>query len=106
MRRVWQHQSGEIEGFTKTYKVNRLVYYECFDDPEMRSHVKRRSKAGDVEEECISRNEESEMGGFITDAFSAYETSFAYFSNSSGTTMIEASSGVLRVLRGPSLRSG
>ena len=33
MRRVWQHQSGEIEGFTKSYKVNRLVYYECFDDP-------------------------------------------------------------------------
>jgi putative endonuclease len=32
-RRVWQHQSGEIEGFTKDYKVNRLVYYECFDDP-------------------------------------------------------------------------
>src|SRR5260370_41641956 len=33
MRRVSQHQSGDIEGFTKTYKVNRLVYYECFDDP-------------------------------------------------------------------------
>jgi putative endonuclease len=33
MRRVWQHQSGEIGGFTKSYKVNRLVYYECFDDP-------------------------------------------------------------------------
>src|ERR1700751_6467132 len=33
LRRVWQHQSGEIEGFTKSYKVNRLVYYECFDDP-------------------------------------------------------------------------
>jgi putative endonuclease len=33
MRRVWQHQSGEIEGFTKSYKVNRIVYYECFDDP-------------------------------------------------------------------------
>src|SRR5215470_15292650 len=33
MRRVWQHQSGEIEGFSKSYKVNRLVYYKCFDDP-------------------------------------------------------------------------
>jgi len=33
VRRVWQHQNSEIEGFTKTYKVNRLVYYECFDDP-------------------------------------------------------------------------
>jgi putative endonuclease len=33
MRRVWQHQSGEIEGFTKTYRANRLVDYECFDNP-------------------------------------------------------------------------
>src|SRR5205823_5339108 len=33
MRRVWQHQKGQIEGFTKTYKVNRLIYYERFNDP-------------------------------------------------------------------------
>jgi putative endonuclease len=33
VRRVWQHQNSEIEGFTKTYKVNRLVYYERFNDP-------------------------------------------------------------------------
>ena len=33
MRRVWQHQNGEIDGFTKTYKINRLVYYERFNDP-------------------------------------------------------------------------
>ena len=31
VRRVWQHQNSEIEGFTRTYKVNRLVYYERFD---------------------------------------------------------------------------
>ena len=33
VRRVSQHQNGEIEGFTKIYKVNRLVYYETFKDP-------------------------------------------------------------------------
>jgi putative endonuclease len=33
MRRVWQHQNGEIERFTKMYKVNRLVYYERVNDP-------------------------------------------------------------------------
>ena len=33
VRRVWQHQSGEIEGFTKASEINRLVYYECFDAP-------------------------------------------------------------------------
>jgi len=33
MQRVSQHQNGEIEGFTKTYKVNRLIYCERFNDP-------------------------------------------------------------------------
>jgi putative endonuclease len=28
--RVMQHKSGEIEGFTRRYKINRLVYYEVF----------------------------------------------------------------------------
>ena len=32
-RRVWQHQNGEIDGLTKTYKANRLIYYERFNDP-------------------------------------------------------------------------
>jgi putative endonuclease len=27
-RRVMQHKSGEIEGFTKRYHINRLVYFE------------------------------------------------------------------------------
>jgi len=33
MRRVAQHQKGKIQGFTKTYNVNRLVYCERFNDP-------------------------------------------------------------------------
>ena len=28
--RVMQHKKGEIEGFTKKYKINRLVYFEKF----------------------------------------------------------------------------
>lgn len=28
--RALQHKSGEIEGFTKKYNINRLVYYEEF----------------------------------------------------------------------------
>jgi len=28
--RVLQHKSGEVEGFTKRYKVTRLVYYETY----------------------------------------------------------------------------
>lgn len=30
MARVLQHRSGECDGFTQRYKVNRLVYYEVF----------------------------------------------------------------------------
>ena len=33
IRRLSEHQQGEIGGFTKRYKVNRLVYYETFEDP-------------------------------------------------------------------------
>jgi putative endonuclease len=32
MRRVGQHKQGEIDSFTKTYGVNRLVYFEEFTD--------------------------------------------------------------------------
>jgi len=28
--RVWQHKQHEIDGFTKAYEVDRLVYYESF----------------------------------------------------------------------------
>ena len=29
-RRALQHKRGEIDGFTKRYNINRLVYYEVF----------------------------------------------------------------------------
>ena len=31
-RRVWEHKSGLIEGFTKRYNLKMLVYYETADD--------------------------------------------------------------------------
>ena len=31
-RRLFEHQSGEIEGFTKKYNVHRLVWFEGHDD--------------------------------------------------------------------------
>jgi len=30
-RRALQHKAGEIDGFTKRYNINRLVYYEVFE---------------------------------------------------------------------------
>ena len=32
MRRVWQHKTEEMKGFTSKYKVNQLVYYEIHGD--------------------------------------------------------------------------
>src|SRR6266849_4950916 len=29
--RMIQHKAGEIEGFTRQYKCNRLVYYESYE---------------------------------------------------------------------------
>ena len=31
-RRALQHKRGELEGFSKQYHSDRLVYYESFDD--------------------------------------------------------------------------
>ena len=45
MRWVWQHQNGQIKGFTKTYKVNRLIYYERFND--LRDAIAREKEVKD-----------------------------------------------------------
>lgn len=31
-RRVWEHKQSLVEGFTKRYGCNRLIYYECYGD--------------------------------------------------------------------------
>ena len=30
-KRVWEHKNKLAEGFTKRYKLDKLVYYEAFD---------------------------------------------------------------------------
>ena len=30
-RRIYEHKNGAIKGFTKKYKINKLIYYEHFD---------------------------------------------------------------------------
>lgn len=30
-RRVWEHKSGLVDGFTKKYNVTKLVYAEAYD---------------------------------------------------------------------------
>lgn len=33
-KRIWEHKSDAIDGFTKKYQIKNLVYFETFDDPE------------------------------------------------------------------------
>ena len=33
IRRVYEHKNKLVEGFTEKYNVNKLVYYELFNDP-------------------------------------------------------------------------
>lgn len=33
-RRIYEHQQGLVEGFTKRYRVHHLVYYEATSDVE------------------------------------------------------------------------
>ena len=37
IRRIAEHRLKVMEGFTEKYDVVRLVYFEQFDDPKMRS---------------------------------------------------------------------
>jgi putative endonuclease len=34
VRRVWQHKTRVIPGFTSRYNLTHLVYYECFVYPD------------------------------------------------------------------------
>ena len=32
-KRVWEHKNKVVEGFSKKYNLNKLVYYEVFSHP-------------------------------------------------------------------------
>lgn len=32
IKRVYEHKNKLVDGFTKTYSVDKLGYYECFDN--------------------------------------------------------------------------
>ena len=42
VKRVWEHKNKLVEGFTKKYGVDKLVYYEQFQDVE--SAIKREKR--------------------------------------------------------------
>jgi putative endonuclease len=44
--RVWQHKQKLAKGFTSKYNVNKLVYYEVFDNPVEAITREKQIKAG------------------------------------------------------------
>jgi putative endonuclease len=45
-RRTFEHKSKLIKGFTKKYNVNKIVYYETFNDIKEAIRREKQIKAG------------------------------------------------------------
>ena len=46
VKRVEQHKSKHVEGFTKKYNVTKLVYFEIAEDPLLAIEREKRIKGG------------------------------------------------------------
>ncbi len=45
-KRIYEHKNAVADGFTKKYKVQKLVYFEVFEDVEMAIIREKQIKAG------------------------------------------------------------
>jgi len=46
IKRTWEHKQNIVQGFTKKYNVDKLVYYEVFDDMYAALEREKQIKAG------------------------------------------------------------
>jgi len=46
VKRVWQHKNKAVKGFTEKYNVDKLVYYEIFENPEEAIKREKQLKGG------------------------------------------------------------
>ena len=46
VRRISEHKAGAVEGFTKKYNVNKLVYFETSPDIKQAIEREKQLKAG------------------------------------------------------------
>ena len=46
IKRVYEHNNKLIDGFTKKYNIDKLVYFEQFADPESAIAREKQIKAG------------------------------------------------------------
>lgn len=62
VKRVYQHKQKLIDGFTKKYNVNKLVYYEMFDDIKSAITREKQIKGGPRAKKLkLIKNVNSEM---------------------------------------------
>ena len=45
-RRAYQHREGLVEGFTKRYRVHKLIYYEVAENPYAAISREKQIKGG------------------------------------------------------------
>ena len=45
-KRVYEHRLKFVKGFTKRYNIEKLIYYEIFDDPYNAISREKQIKAG------------------------------------------------------------
>lgn len=46
VKRIWQHKNKTFGGFTKKYNLDKLVYYEFFEDITLAIKREKKIKAG------------------------------------------------------------
>jgi putative endonuclease len=46
IRRIYEHKNKLVDGFTKKYDLNKLVYYEIFDTAEIAILREKQIKGG------------------------------------------------------------
>lgn len=46
VRRVWEHKNKLVEGFTKKYELDKLVYFEVFEDVNYAISREKQIKGG------------------------------------------------------------
>ena len=45
-KRIWEHKEKVIDGFTKNYNINKLIFFEIYNDPENAILREKQIKAG------------------------------------------------------------
>lgn len=59
VKRVWQHKNKVVKGFTEKYNIDKLVYYEIFENPEEAIKREKQLKGGSRNDKVtlINKNE-------------------------------------------------